>query len=57
MNRYFIVKCDKEGKPVEHLRDGNVETEMMEIAPPTHYVTLPFCIGILVGCILMRIFG
>jgi hypothetical protein len=49
MNRYFIVKCDEEGQPVDE--------ELVEIAPPTHFLTLPFSLGVLVGCILMRIFG
>ena len=49
MNRYFIVKCDDEGPPVDE--------ELVEIAPPVHLVMLPFAVGVFIGWLLMRIFG
>ena len=49
MNRYFIVKCDDEGQPVDE--------ELVVIAPPVHLVMLPFAVGVFIGCLLMRIFG
>lgn len=49
MNRYFMAKCDEDGQPIEE--------EIIEIAPPMHYVLLPFCFGIFVGCLLMTLLG
>ena len=47
-HRYFKAEVDEEGQPIEE--------NIVEIASPTATAILPFCIGILIGCILMTIF-
>ena len=47
-NRYFKCPCDENDEPIAE--------NIVEIPPPMQLAIFPFCVGILIGCILMIIF-
>tara|TARA_R110000824_G_scaffold105860_1_gene250381 strand:- start:549 stop:710 length:162 start_codon:yes stop_codon:yes gene_type:complete len=50
-HRYFKAQVDERGQPIQPEED-NIE----EVYPPVQNIILSFSIGILMGCILMKIF-